>query len=273
MSMLWTREGEISDSGQVRAVERAFRILQTINTRDGVRAAEIALDTGIPRPTVYRLLETMEQLNFIVRDRLSNKWRVALHAKSLSSGFREADWVCQTVIPEMVRFGKRILWPVDLMVLQNERMEIRESTYYLSPYALDRGMVGTRLPLIDTASGRAYLAFASDVECRNITSSLEVLYGAKMPLMTRDGPLDSVLAKCRDLGVGFRKQGFRADTMSISAPIFQNGSVVACITIIWLSSALKFDTAIELYRDDLLSMTTRLSEEIARLRMDEVLFS
>jgi len=256
----------------VRAVERAFKVLQAINSRDGAKATEIALETGIPRPTVYRLLETMEQLNFIVRDRLSNKWRVALHAKSLSSGFREADWVCQTVIPEMVRFGKRILWPVDLMVLQNDRMEIRESTYYLSPYALDRGMVGTQLPLIDTASGRAYLAFASEDESQNIISGLEVMYGTKMPLMTRDGPLDAVLAQCKELGVGFRKQGFRADTMSIAAPIFKDNSVVACITIIWLSSALKFENAIELYRDDLLSMTRRLSDEIARLRMEDTLF-
>ena len=59
MSILWTREGEISDSGQVRAVERAFRILQAINTRDGAKAAEIAASTGIPRPTVYRLLEEL----------------------------------------------------------------------------------------------------------------------------------------------------------------------------------------------------------------------
>ena len=264
------REDAISNVENVRAVERAFRILQAINTRSGTTAQEIAQSTTIPRATVYRLLETMEQMKLIVRDRLSKKWRVALHAKSLSSGFREADWVCQIVIPKMVNLGKQILWPVDLMVLQDDEMEIRESTNYLSPYALDRGMVGARLPIIDTASGRAFLAFAPEAESQKVLNGLAVKYRTDVPSVTRDGPLKTVLQQCRELGVGFRKQGFRVDTMSISAPVYLNDSVMACMTIIWLSSALKFEDAVTMYRDRLLEMAQDISSEIAKLSTQEL---
>ncbi|MCK5745369.1 MAG: helix-turn-helix domain-containing protein [Oricola sp.] len=253
----------MTNQSNVRAVERAFRVLQIVNTRDGVSPSEIAQATEIPRPTVYRLLETMEQLRFVVRDQLTNKWRVALHTKSLSSGFRDADWVCQVAIPEMVSFGKRILWPVDLMVFQNDHMEIRESTYYLSPYSLDRGMVGTQLPLQDTASGRAYLLFSPDKQRDDVLERLKARSGSSAPLMTPDGSLDQVLDQCRELGVGFRKRGFRVNTMSIAAPIMTGENVLACITIIWLRSALDFDEAVKLYRDPLLRLAERISESIS----------
>ena len=256
------------NSGNVRAVERAFRVLQIVNTRDGVNPGEIAKATNIPRPTVYRLLETLEQSRFVMRDQLSNKWRVALHAKSLSSGFREADWVCQIAIPEMVRLGKRILWPVDLMVFQNNHMEIRESTYYLSPYALDRGMVGTRLPMLETASGRAYLAFASEEQRGKVLDSLAAQNGTKKPLVTPDGSLEDVLQKSRELGVGYRKQGFRSNTMSIAAPIMLGETVVACVTIIWLNSAMHFEAAVELYRGQLVDVTNGISKEITKQRVE-----
>jgi IclR family transcriptional regulator, mhp operon transcriptional activator len=41
--------------------------LQAINCNNGLRAAEVAKIVGIPRPTAYRLLETLEGLGFVIR--------------------------------------------------------------------------------------------------------------------------------------------------------------------------------------------------------------
>ncbi|WP_193083283.1 helix-turn-helix domain-containing protein [Pseudooceanicola spongiae] len=245
--------------GSVRSLERGLQVLQVVNQRNGLKAAEVAAETGIPRPTVYRLLETLEGLGFVGRDHSSDKWRPTLQTKSLSSGFRDEDWVSQSAVPEMVRLGREILWPLDLVIFNDHRMEIRESTHNISPYSIDHGMVGLMLPVLETAGGRAYLAFSQEEESAQTIRGLLAKERQTHPVMLSDGPLEYVLEQSRKLGVGFRREGYRLATQSISAPIFRDTRVIACLTIIWTGSALSFDSAVERYRDKLVATARRIS--------------
>jgi IclR family mhp operon transcriptional activator len=233
--------------------------LQVVNQRGGLKAADIAKELGIPRPSIYRLLETLESLGFVNRDHTSDKWRPTLHTKSLSSGFRDEDWVSRAAVPEMIRLGREILWPLDLVSFNNYAMEIRESTHGMSPYSIDHGMVGRMVPVLETSGGRAYLAFSPEDERRQTLAGLKRTLNLEAPILLQDGPLDYILDRTRDLGVGFRREGFRDATKSISAPIFHGDRVISCLTIIWMGRALSFDTAVEMYRDKLLETTQRIS--------------
>ncbi|MCR5857969.1 IclR family transcriptional regulator C-terminal domain-containing protein [Mesorhizobium sp. J428] len=117
--------------------------------------------------------------------------------------------------------------------------------------------------MIETASGRAYLAFSPPEERDKVLQGLKYRHNAQGPLTSRDGELDTLLDQSRKLGVGFRKQGFRADTMSMSAPIYHGQSVIACLTVIWLRSALSFQDAVESYKQLLVDTATDLSRELA----------
>ena len=244
-------------------------ILQTLNRRNGLKAAEVATATSIPRPTVYRLLETLEGLGFVSRDHSSEKWRPTLQAKSLSSGFRHEDWVTQSAVPEMVRLGREILWPLDLVTFNDYQMEIRESTHNISPYSIDHGMVGLQLPVLDTAGGRAYLAnFMTQTDFSKL-AGLYAKLGCQGPVILQDGPLKHVLDTCVKLGVGYRKEGYRLSTQSISAPIYRGQRVVACLTVIWTSSALSFDKALDQYRDKLLATANGITDALGRLDLPD----
>ena len=244
-------------------------ILQTLNRRNGLKAAEVATATSIPRPTVYRLLETLEGLGFVSRDHSSEKWRPTLQAKSLSSGFRHEDWVTQSAVPEMVRLGREILGPLDLVTFNDYQMEIRESTHNISPYSIDHGMVGLQLPVLDTAGGRAYLAFSRQEERTQTLAGLYAKLGCQGPVILQDGPLKHVLDTCVKLGVGYRKEGYRLSTQSISAPIYRGQRVVACLTVIWTSSALSFDKALDQYRDKLLATANGITDALGRLDLPD----
>lgn len=254
----------MSDS-TIRSLKRGVSVLQTINRSNGLKPAEIAAATGIPRASVYRLLETLEEMELVVRDRSSEKWRPTLHTKSLSSGFRDEDWVCQVAIPKMIQLGRRILWPIDLMTMREYRMEVRESTHSISPYAVDHGMVGRKLPIPETASGRAHLAFLPPEESEQIVRIIAEERREPLPFTLRDGPLARVLDQTRKLGVGFRCEDYVHETESMSAPIYHNGRVVAAITIIWAATAMRFDRAYELYHKDLIATADAISDEISTL--------
>ena len=264
MRTLW--EGlQISGFGGVRSLERGLAVLQAVNQHNGLKAAEVARAADIPRPTAYRLLETLEGLGFVSRAASDDTWRPTLQTRSLSSGFREEDWVSQIAVPKMRKVGQRILWPLDLVVFRDFKMEIRESTHYASPFSVDHGMVGRSLPVLDTAGGRAHLAFCEEKERLQILSGLESEIGIKPPYFLKDGPLDYILENVRRLGVGYRIRGFNDKTMSISAPIMYDGRPLACITMIWIASALKFDQAIEFYREPLLNCAEAIASELSKL--------
>ena len=53
--------------------------------------------------------------------------------------------------------------------------------------------------------------------------------------------------------------------MSISAPILGAGRPTACLTMIWIGTALKFDDALRLHKDALIDTAASISTELARL--------
>ena len=242
-----------------------MEILEAVNRSNGLRASQIARIVKIPRPTTYRLLETLEEMGFVVRGASDDNWRPTLQTKSLSSGFREEDWIAQTAVPQMIRLGRQVLWPIDLVTFRDYKMAVRESTHNISPYSVDHGMVGRELPMLTTSGGRAYLAFTSEQDRAHILAGLRERLGEAAIEYQDDGPLDYILERTRKLGLGFRLKDFNDRTMSISAPILGAERPIACLTMIWIASAKKFDEAIAAYSEALLSTASSIADELSRL--------
>lgn len=258
----------ISNFGSVRSLQRGLAILQAVNWHNGVKAADVAKLAGVPRPTAYRLLETLEGLGFVVRTQSGDMWRPTLQTKSLSSGFRDKDWVAQIAVPQMMKLGRKLLWPLDLVTFRDFRMEIRESTHNISPFSVDHGMVGRGLPVLDTAGGRAYLAYLPDAEREQVLQALRTELGEEKVGFHEDGPLEFILDRTRQLGLGYRMRGFNERTMSISAPVMAEYRPVACLTMIWIGSALRFEDAVRTHGDALKATARSIGDELARLTLE-----
>jgi IclR family mhp operon transcriptional activator len=263
-----SKEQLISTFGSVRSLQRGLAILQAVNRHNGLRASEIAKLAGVPRPTAYRLLETLEGLGFVLRGPSEDNWRPTLQTKSLSSGFRDEDWVAQIAVPQMMKLGRQLLWPLDLVTFRDFRMEVRESTHNISPYSIDHGMVGRGLPVLETAGGRAFLAYLPEDDRQHLLKGLRAELGDENVLYQQDGPLDFILKRARELGLGYRIRGFNSRTMSLSAPIMSHDRPIACLTMIWIASALKFDDAVKTYGDALKATADSIAEELARLTLE-----
>jgi len=248
---------------RVRALQRGLEILQALNAHNGLRANEVAQVTGVPRPTAYRLLETLEEMGFVTRSPSDDTWRPTLQAKSLSSGFRDEDWVAQIAVPHMMRLGRKMLWPIDLATFHDYRMVVRESTHNISPFSIDIGMVGRELPVTLTSGGRAWLAFCPPAEREQILAGLALRGETGGGMMEDRAALDYVLERCRQLGVGYRSGGFNDHTMSFSAPVMQGERVVASLTLIWITSAMGFEEALARYRPELIETASAIASELS----------
>lgn len=244
----------------VRSVRRAFVVLQALNRSNGTRPQQLADAIGIPRSTVYRMLETLQDLGFVARSPSDDTWHVTLLVRSLSDGFVDDVWIRQCALPVMETLCRELLWPIDLHTYEVDCVVVRESTHRSSPFSIDHGMVGARLPLLLTSSGRAHLAFCPDGEREAILERLRRSERDEDRAAGDDLWIGHLLEATRKRGFGLRAGEFRPHTNSLSMPVTVDGRVLALLTVIWIASAMPLEAAIGKLRDPML----RGAEEIAR---------
>lgn len=246
----------------VRALDRGLRILEAVNENDGMKTQDIADLTCLSRPTVFRLLETLETMGFVTKSESGVGWQPTLACNLLSSGFVDKSWVGQIAIPEMIKLGEKTLWPLDLVTIDGAAMQIRETTHKTSPFSFDMGMVGKHVPILYTAGGHSYLAFCPDDEREVIFEMLRKSGEPEHALIHDPRMVQQILQRTRERGYGFRTDGYRSHTHSVSTPILYQGRVLACLTVICLKSAISFDEMVRRFVPRLQKTCERISAQI-----------
>src|SRR5690606_14905323 len=153
-------DGVNSPYPDLQSLVRGLDLLRALNSSPKGRATimQLAAATGIHRTTIKRILATLIRHGYVAAATGQEYYYVTLRVRDLSDGFTDQEWVTAIATPAMGRLLDRVKWPSDLSTLDGTHMLIRESTHKFSSLSFERGMVGTRMPVLLTASGRAYLA-------------------------------------------------------------------------------------------------------------------
>lgn len=230
----------------VRALTRGLAILRHINAMGEARPGEIARALGIPRPSVYRLLQTLEEAGYVAFSGSANLVRVTRLAASLGDGSALASALCQIAAPLFAEYGARLVWPLDLTIYHDAAMVIQETTHGRSPLSIDRAMIGYRLPVLRTSAGRAYLAYCSDEERALILAHLRRLGDPADEPFLEPAWLARMIDDTRLRGLALRDAGeFRPQTASMAMPVLARGGVQGCVSMIWIRTAMTSRKAIE----------------------------
>jgi len=158
----------------VQSLSRGLCVLRALNAMEGGRATSMQLAevTGLHRTTVRRLLETLIGEGMVRRSVSDDSFRLTLNVRTLSEGFTDDEQIATVAPPIMAQLLQRIAWPSDLATPNGDAMLIRETTHRFSRLSFHRSMVGVRLPMLLTASGRVYLSTCTDAERENILEGL-----------------------------------------------------------------------------------------------------
>jgi IclR family mhp operon transcriptional activator len=243
----------------VRSIQRGLDVLSEVNRSGGIRASELAQRLSLARPTVYRLLETLEELGYVRRSGSDDRFRVTRKASSLGDGYDPGLVISEAAAPVIGELSRRLVWPVDLSIYENAAMVIQETTHAQSPLSIDRGMIGRRLPMLRTSAGRAYLAFCRDAERDIILKQVARIDDPDdRPFLDRNY-LDKLIAETRARGYGVRAEGeYNAKTSSIAVPVLKAGDVLGCISIIWIRTALDAQEAFTQFAQPMLKAAAQL---------------
>ncbi|UNK19251.1 IclR family transcriptional regulator [Paenibacillus sp. N3/727] len=144
----------------VRAVERALDILMCFTKNHELALTEISSLIGLHKSTVHRLMTTLEEKGFVVRDSRTDKYRLGMKIWELSTHLSHSDDPAVLLLPAMESLRDRLGETVSLYLRDGaERIRIQAVQ---SNQAIRRvAQVGTRLPLSVGASSKVLVAYAS----------------------------------------------------------------------------------------------------------------
>ncbi|WP_246093416.1 IclR family transcriptional regulator [Microbacterium kyungheense] len=143
---------------QVPAADQTLRILSFLARQRGPAPARtIATALGLPRSTVYHLLATLQQHQFVVHLPEDRRWALGIAAFELAGGYSRQEPLARLGRPVLAELADRTGESAHLAVMHG-----RDVLYIVEERAPRRPAlvtdVGVRLPAHLTATGRAMLA-------------------------------------------------------------------------------------------------------------------
>jgi len=119
----------------IRSLERGLYVLQALQEQPISSLHDVYRFTGIPTPTLLRILHTLEQAGVVSRRLADGQYRISANQSHLTRKPDRYDRVAEAAAPVLDRLCRKISWPSDLMVPAGDHMEIRESSRVRTPFS------------------------------------------------------------------------------------------------------------------------------------------
>ncbi|MDR6397482.1 IclR family transcriptional regulator [Herbaspirillum seropedicae] len=208
----------------VRAVDRALEILQAFGAGDReLTVAELLTRVDLRRPTLYRLLYTLEKGGFLSSNGDPQRFRLGPAIGQLAWA-----WTSSFDLSDVARPLLSSLWEdtgetVALFIPHGSRRICISELPSPQPLSFKRG-IGYSERIVRGASGRALLAWMAPTEVQ-ITRYCE---GLEVDIST----LMAQLEQARDLGYAVSHDELIKGAVAIAAPFFDHtGNVAGSIGI------------------------------------------
>ena len=232
---------------RVRGLTRGLAILRALNENNYATALQLSRITGLPRPTVYRLLDTLVATGYVAHGPRPDVYRLTIAVRALSDGFDDEAWMTDIAAPIIADLGQQIVWPTDIATFDGEAMVIRETTHASSPLSINREKAGFRAPVLLSSLGLAYLAYSSEPERDTILRTLAASDRPDAALARDRRAVGALLAQVRRRGYGFREGGISPKTGSIAVPVMWHERPIACINLHYILSAMTMEQVAQRY--------------------------
>lgn len=206
-------------SDNVRAVGRALDILQAFTPQDNeLSAGELLKRVDLSRPTLYRLLYTLQEHGFLVSVGEPQRFRLGPSVAQLAHAWSSSLDLATLAEPVLRRLWQTTRETVAIFVPQgNLRMCVAELP---SPQPLNfkRG-VGYTEKLALGASGRAILAYADEGQYNLRT----LVHGTAVDWRN----LEHELAQTRKRGYAVSRSELIDGAVALAVPFFDRNALVA----------------------------------------------
>lgn len=248
----------------IRGLERGLEVLKALNERPIASLHELHLVTRISKPSLLRILATLERAGLVSQRLADGRYRVSGNLGSMTRKGDRHDRVAEAAAPVLDRLCQKVKWPSDLFVPAGDHLERRETSRPLSPFVLrsnELAGVGQRAGWLMTGVGRAYLAFCPEKEKEQILQRLRKANHPENRLAHDPKRLERILAETRArgyatrdsafVGVDYAGQPWDDGLAAIVVPLRDGARVYGSINILWIKTAFAMEDFASRHLDDL----------------------
>lgn len=247
---------------RIRSLTRGIEVLRYLNTVQSAQPTDICKMLKLPRPTVHRILDTLEELKLVHRGYYSREFRLTDGVKRLARAKGVYEELRQAAAPVMHELTVDLVWPCDLAVFQDNAMLIVEATHRSSPLSSDIGMVGITRPMLLSPLGRAYLSHCSDEQREAIVAALCANPAGNDGVAADRAAIDRMVEQGRKDGFSMCPELPHVRCASIAVPIRVRGEVVAAMNMVWNIKELSFAEAGAQLGPPLLAARDRIEQRL-----------
>ncbi|QFZ19554.1 IclR family transcriptional regulator [Saccharothrix syringae] len=216
----------MSGDAPLSAAEKTLSVLEAL--ADHSRIADIADASGLPKPTVHRILQTLVQRGFARSDGRGG-YLGGPRILSLAGRFLQRLDLAEHVRPTLRALQERTGWTVHLALLSGDEAVYVVKLEGTRPYHL-ASRVGMSLRLHCTSIGKAILAAMPDDEVRALAGRAGL--PARTPnTITDPDDLLLELADVRARGYAEDREENEAGVRAVGAAVFNHtGEVVGAVS-------------------------------------------
>lgn len=228
----------------IRALARGLEVFKALHQRRSASLQDLHGDTGLSKPTLLRILKTLEEGGVSRRSPSDGRYRVSASVRFFGQNLGEEDAIAEQAAPVLDLLCRDVLWPSDLSIYKDGAMEILESSRHQTPFMVNRDRIGYRVHMLMSAMGRAYLAFSPTAERKAILTRLSRSGDPYDHAARNPAGVLADLARDRARGYAVREAGYgrwglseRSQADAIAVPVLQGKRVAACLSLSWAAGA------------------------------------
>lgn len=252
----------------IRAIERALNVLLELNLQPINTIAQLHARTGLPKPTLVRILKTLEEAGYVENDARQGGYQVSALVTSLSSGYHKGPLVVEAGRAWAMAITRKHKWPVAIALPDYDSMVVRFSTVPDSPISPFHSTVNRRLRLLTRGLGLAYVSFLDPEEFSLILDVLKRSGDPEDAISHHPDDVERLVARVRKAGYATRSSLVEPrNSNTIAVPIIsQEGRVLASLGLTYFKSAFATEQeACERYAPILQAAAAAISDDLGRL--------
>jgi DNA-binding IclR family transcriptional regulator len=216
---------------KVNAVERTMLILETIAKHNKIILSDIAKETEIHKSTVFRFLNTLEDLGYISKSTKDEHYFLTSKMNNFHSTSSIEGILLEEGVHIVETIAKHTKETVHLAKLDNNKLTYLhkvESTQTLR--VSTSSYVSGEAPLYCTGLGKAILAYLNKNEINQIINEFKYYKFTDNTIESNEELLQE-LELIRKRGYSIDNEEHEIGIMCVSSPILVRGEPIAAISI------------------------------------------
>ncbi len=216
----------------VPALVRGAKILELLSQKKRLSMDAIIRQSEIPRTTVFRILATLETLEYVKRESINgvDHWSLGLKLLNLTNSMLSNLDLRKEVRKIMEDLSEQADELVQLCVFNNGKVMYIDHVMRSKPLTMV-AEVGTQLPINISAAGMVLSAFLEEKELNRLLNEQKFTQNTPSTITDPD-KLRRILKTIPQKGYMFDDQQYAIGIRCIAAPIYDySGHVIASINV------------------------------------------